>query len=283
MSQSPIASPTLSDSAAAASLQPEDFDALDDILDALRQHDDQTPQWEFCEGFMAALVCCRRPIAPDEYWPLLLNSSQNVVTLFADTAQYERFSQLWTRRLVEVAAGLDAEVDTLDDARAYCPQVVDVRGAMAALPPEQRAEALGQSFAEGEEAELPAFAQVWALGFMFAVESWPDEWVAPPKDKEAVAWLAEAMATLAVLCEDDPGPAEVSAFETDDGGEGPPSMSGARLEAFGEGVWAVYDLREWSRSLGPRVETVRRAVVPGRNDLCHCGSGKKYKKCHGAG
>jgi hypothetical protein len=20
---------------------------------------------------------------------------------------------------------------------------------------------------------------------------------------------------------------------------------------------------------------------PGRNDLCHCGSGKKYKKCHG--
>jgi len=21
---------------------------------------------------------------------------------------------------------------------------------------------------------------------------------------------------------------------------------------------------------------------PGRNDPCHCGSGKKYKKCHGA-
>ena len=21
---------------------------------------------------------------------------------------------------------------------------------------------------------------------------------------------------------------------------------------------------------------------PGRNDLCHCGSGKKYKKCHAA-
>jgi uncharacterized protein YecA (UPF0149 family) len=23
-------------------------------------------------------------------------------------------------------------------------------------------------------------------------------------------------------------------------------------------------------------------VVPGRNDPCHCGSGKKFKKCHGA-
>jgi tetratricopeptide (TPR) repeat protein len=33
----------------------------------------------------------------------------------------------------------------------------------------------------------------------------------------------------------------------------------------------------------PPQETVRR-VEPklGRNDLCHCGSGKKYKKCHGA-
>ena len=25
---------------------------------------------------------------------------------------------------------------------------------------------------------------------------------------------------------------------------------------------------------------VRRAVKPGRNDPCWCGSGKKYKKCH---
>jgi uncharacterized protein len=35
-------------------------------------------------------------------------------------------------------------------------------------------------------------------------------------------------------------------------------------------------------SLGPRVETLRKAPEPGRNDPCPCGSGKKYKKCHGA-
>jgi preprotein translocase subunit SecA len=28
--------------------------------------------------------------------------------------------------------------------------------------------------------------------------------------------------------------------------------------------------------------TPRRATNIGRNDPCHCGSGKKYKKCHGA-
>jgi hypothetical protein len=45
--------------------------------------------------------------------------------------------------------------------------------------------------------------------------------------------------------------------------------------------------REWDRARAlaldeldlPRVP-VRRAPQPGRNDPCHCGSGKKYKKCH---
>ncbi|MEE8441833.1 MAG: SEC-C metal-binding domain-containing protein [Spirochaetia bacterium] len=33
----------------------------------------------------------------------------------------------------------------------------------------------------------------------------------------------------------------------------------------------------------PRQQTVRRTVPKvGRNDPCPCGSGKKYKHCHGA-
>ena len=33
----------------------------------------------------------------------------------------------------------------------------------------------------------------------------------------------------------------------------------------------------------PPAEPVRRAQPKiGRNDPCHCGSGKKFKKCHGA-
>ena len=53
-------------------MAPEDFDELDAILDELRTRYDETPQWEFCEGFMAALVCSRRPILPGEYLPVLL-------------------------------------------------------------------------------------------------------------------------------------------------------------------------------------------------------------------
>ena len=54
------------------------------------------------------------------------------------------------------------------------------------------------------------------------------------------------------------------------------------LDAFADAVWSVYDLREIWRGIGPRVPTLRRADLPGRNDPCHCGSGRKFKKCHGA-
>ena len=56
-------------------LAPEDFDALDNILDDLRSRHDETPQWDFCEGFLAALACCRRAIDADEWLPVLLGLS----------------------------------------------------------------------------------------------------------------------------------------------------------------------------------------------------------------
>ena len=59
--------------------------------------------------------------------------------------------------------------------------------------------------------------------------------------------------------------------------DGPPSTSKARVEAFGEAIWAVYDLRRIWKSMGPRVETLRKPPEPGRNDPCWCGSGKKFK------
>jgi uncharacterized protein len=55
-----------------------------------------------------------------------------------------------------------------------------------------------------------------------------------------------------------------------------------RLNAFADAIWAVYDLRALWRNFGPRVPTLHKLAVPGRNDPCACGSGKKYKKCCGA-
>ena len=117
-------------------LAPEDFDALDNILDDLRARHDETPQWEFCEGFLAALACCRRAIDADEWLPVLLGLDEG--GSFASDAQREQFIVLWDRRFEEVRIALDTEIQALDEDKAYAPEVMDVRGAIASLPPEER-------------------------------------------------------------------------------------------------------------------------------------------------
>lgn len=268
---------SLSGDAAAApatrveALTPEEFDAIDHILDGLRARHDETPQWEFCEGFMAALVVCRRRIGGDEFLPVLLDGGADNPDLgpFQDAAQRERFMALWARRWAGIEEALDADVEALDDERAYHPEVMDVRGAVASLPEAERATMQGE--------DLPSFGQVWAVGFMYAVESWPDEWL-PPRDKEARKLLDQCLQRIVALTEDDDDEPTLAIFDEN----GTPTVSEQRFNAFADAVWAVYDLRALWRSIGPRVETVRKAEEPGRNDPCPCGSGKKYKKCHGA-
>ena len=232
-------------------LEVEAFDELDAILDDLRIRYDETPQWEFCEGFMAAVICMRRVVEADEYLAALLAvPAQGAVAdsedgSFASDAQRSRFMTLWNQRWSEVATALDSEVDSLEDDRCYHPEVMDVRGAVAALPPEEQL--------NFKEEDLPAFAQVWALGFMFAVEYWPEEWVAP-KDKDAAKWLDDALQAIVAMTEDDSDAPEVSPLDED----GAPSTSIARLNAFGEAIWAVYDLRELCRRWGQRSKPCAR-------------------------
>ena len=258
-----------------APLEVEAFDELDSILDDLRTRYDETPQWEFCEGFMAAVICKRRPVGEEEFLAALLGTPmaddvpEDDGGSFADDAQRGRFLTLWHQRWLEVATALDSEVNSLEDDRCYHPEVMDIRGAVAEMPPEEQA--------RFKDEDLPAFAQVWALGFMFAVEYWPEEWAAP-RDKDAAKWLNGALEAIVAMTEDDTAAPEISPLNE----EGACSTSIARLNAFGEAIWAVYDLRELWKTIGPRVETVRAVAAPGRNDLCHCGSSKKYKKCHGA-
>jgi uncharacterized protein len=123
-----------------------------------------------------------------------------------------------------------------------------------------------------------ALGQLWALGFMSAVNAWTEEWVGP-RNKAAQHWRSSTLNLLQVLTLDDTGPPTLWAFVD---GEGPPSVSEQRMRAFGDAIWAVYNMRDTWRQLGPRVETVHAAAAPGRNATCSCGSGKKFKKCCGA-
>ena len=115
---------------------------------------------------------------------------------------------------------------------------------------------------------------------MAAVNAWPEEW-AGPRNKAAQHWRGTTLDLLQALTLDDNDTPTLWAFA--DAQAGAPSGSEQRMWAFGDAIWAVYNMRDTWRQLGPRVETVRVPPPPGRNDPCHCGSGKKFKKCCGRG
>lgn len=263
----------------ARGLSPDELEELDTLLSDLRTRAEEIPQWEFCDGFLTALVCSRRTITPAEYLPMLLGDGealtlepdQPLPTLesFANAAQQERFLELWLQRWAAIEEALDAPEGERNEDNAFQPEAEDVRAIIASLSDEERAELEGQ--------EIPSLAQVWALGFMFAVENWPEEWAAP-RDKDAAKWLDESLECIVALTEDDTGKPSLNMYSDED----PPSISQGRVDAFGDAIRAIYDLRQLWKTLGPRVETIRKAPEPGRNDPCLCGSGKKFKKCCGA-
>ena len=260
-------------------LSNEQLEELDALLDELRTRGDEIPQWEFCDGFLTALVCTRRPIAAAEYMPMLLGDGEALelaegqplpkLEAFKDEAQQARFMELFELRMNEVREQLNKEVKSLADETAFQPEALDTRGAILMLPEAEQAEL------EGEE--IPSFAQVWALGFMFVVENWAEDWAAP-KDKQAAQMLDAAMEFIVNLTEDDTDEPALNLYDE----AGPASTSQERVDAFGESIWAVYDLHQLWKSMGPRQETIVKGEQPGRNDPCPCGSGKKFKKCHGA-
>ena len=255
------------------------LEELDNMLEDLRTREDEIPQWEFCDGFLAAVVCTRREIPVAEWLPMLLGDGETLevaegqplpkLDVFKDEAQQARFLELAQLRLAEIREQLDAPIKSLQDEAAFQPEIMDTRGALLLLPEAERAELADEV--------VPSLAQVWALGFMFVVENWAEEWAAP-RDKEAAQMLDAAMEFIVNLTEDDDGEPELNLYDE----AGPASTSQDRLDAFGEAIWAVYDLRQLWRSMGPRVETIVKGDLPGRNDPCSCGSGKKFKKCCGA-
>ena len=254
----------------------EDFDALDDILDDLRTRYDETPQWEFCEGFMAALICCRRLIMPSEYLPVLLATDDGRRRrrrrggALPTTPSSPGSWTLWTRRWNEVATALDAPIEALDDERAYAPRG-DGRARRRGQPARGRArrDRTTQTCPPLPRSGRWASCSRWRPGPRNGSR---------PRDKKIAKLHDAALEAIVALTEDDEEEPTLSALSED----GPPSVSVARLNAYGDALWAVYDLREIWRDIGARVETVRARRRPGRNDPCSCGSGKKYKKCCGA-
>ena len=109
----------------------------------------------------------------------------------------------------------------------------------------------------------------WVAGFEQAVHQFPG--LAELDDPQVALTLARL---FRFLPEDEHGTAALVARER------PLSTLD---EAVGDVVACVAELYELTLPLRYKVDAVRRAAPKvGRNDPCPCGSGRKFKQCHGA-
>lgn len=124
-------------------------------------------------------------------------------------------------------------------------------------------------------ADLPEVSQAvmpWVAGFQHAALCFPD--LAEMPDDAVMTALARLYRHLPV--ETDQEREVVATLDR----EHPLKTLDDAIEEL---VVTVADLYDLTGELRYKVETVRReAPKVGRNDPCPCGSGKKYKQCHGA-
>ena len=127
-----------------------------------------------------------------------------------------------------------------------------------------------------EEAAMVQTGSLWAEGFFDGVQAFDALW-AEPAGEDAEAVFKQAFDQIGALLFA-PGSDEWKAHLA----EYYPKDAPTRDELLAEACLAVQDLRLFWVDFAPKTETRRVAATPGRNDPCPCGSGKKFKKCHGA-
>jgi len=246
-----------------APMQPLSDDDLDELAELLGADwaPETTMDIEQLDGLLAGLICSPRMVMPSAYLPEIFGGEEPT---FPGTATAQRFFDLLLRRSNQIAAALNAPIERLDDPRAYVPLLLDWS------PDGEIARSLA---AAGSTEPLPLAGELWARGFLHAVGLAREDWESLPEgDEEGAQLVEEALDAIAALVPED---AEGADAATDD----------ERDELIGEALLAAYDLREYWREVQfeqVRVkEPIRREPKVGRNDPCPCGSGRKFKLCHG--
>ena len=255
--------PEFDPSAPMRPLSDEDVDDLARMLGA-DWAPESTMDLEQLDGFLAGLVCAPRVVMPSAYVPAIFGDAE---PQFPDMATAQRFFELLMRRNNQIATALNAPIERLDDPRAYVPLLIDWQANEEAA--QQMAEA-------GEIPRLPMYGELWARGFLHAVDLTRDDWIdVPADDEEGVQLVDDSLAAILALVPDGDDNADAQAAQADE----------ERDELVADALIAAYDLRDYWREVQfeqVRIkEPIRREPKVGRNDPCPCGSGRKFKHCHG--
>jgi uncharacterized protein len=194
------------------------------------------------DGFLTALAVGPELVPPSEWLPRIWGGREEPV--FESSAQAERFMAILMRRFNDICRML-GEHGTGFEPLLYTREVD------------------GEAVRIGED---------WCVGFMEAVDLSVAEWQPLFDAKPDCALLAPIL-----ILGTEVGWEELEASADSEG------ECEAALEALGpsvEAIAAYWRLRWQTKTTAAKEANLRtRALRPGRNDQCTCGSGRKFKKC----
>ncbi|NRF69721.1 UPF0149 family protein [Aquincola sp. S2] len=224
---------------------------------------------EWVDGFLTALAASRRAIALDEALPAMFDDA--FARAFADPADAAQATATAQARFDVLKGQLDPEA-LLDG-----PDTLRIAPLMLSYDDDARREVVEAGHMSAEEAEeLLQTGALWAEGFRAAIEAFAADWPEASTDDEEDAWFDDCLMRVMALML---SPADLTTYAA----EHYPGETLSRDELIDDACFGVQDLRVYWLDHAPKPETRRVEPTPGRNDLCPCGSGKKFKKCHGAG
>jgi uncharacterized protein len=258
---------------------------------------------EMLDGFFSALVCGPRVVAPSEYTRMIWGDPPPVWESVQEASESFYLIQGYWNHVVDRVAR-DPEADP----EAVAPAIMMPEELLADFDALIETGAMPESMSE--ETRAFPLASGWALGFFLGVElseaEW-DDWAdhyehidehlgdiqrlmeMPASDDDDDDDVEEALDSLLEpedgLAEGDLdvdfGDVDEDEDEGDDEAVDPPDLI-ERLDIMFEIPHMLHAFDTLRRSEAIRAQgPAKREAGPGRNDPCPCGSGKKYKKCHG--
>ena len=234
-------------------LSDREIDELDQALTALPA-DRESLDVAMLEGYLVGVLLQPRDAMPSDWLPPIFAAPAGEPMIPGDEAHVQRVVDLVTRRYNSLAAHIEAR-------EPFDPIVYDVEAEDGTpTSPQQELAALWS----------------WAAGFLAAMQAFPAVFKQADDDEDLSETLVHILRHLPVDPDDDGAEAEAMREERAHiDREHPLDDLDVAIVTV---VDAVMDIADITR---PHAPIVRAQPKVGRNDLCPCGSGRKYKQCHG--
>ena len=231
---------------------------------------------EWVDGFLTSLAAGPQVPGPETWLPALCGDAFD--RAFADPADRQRAQRTLHTRLKVLCEQLNPEklLDSGETLR-LAPLMMEWTDA-------DRERLLQEGTMTAEDLPVVKTGAEWALGFIDGTEAFAEAWLGP-LEETADGAREELLDQLVLMFmpADEPERAELLAkyHPATEGAEAPPPEP-LHEDLITEALFAAQDLRIFWLDHAPKASTRRVQAEPGRNEPCPCGSGKKYKKCHGA-